>query len=99
MQHWNPSLLLVFPVDSISPQLRRTSDQVGLIQVKVKVRAFAGALTALNQHVPFGPVKGHSGRPMPEMVTSRPCYCYAWGQLLGAKSTSLVALGQGQRPW
>jgi hypothetical protein len=31
MQHWNPSLLLVFPVDSISPQLRRTSDQVGLM--------------------------------------------------------------------
>lgn len=55
-------------------------------QVKVKVRGFAGALTTLNQHAPFGPVKGHSGRAMPEMVTSRPCY--AWGQLLGANSTS-----------
>src|SRR5687768_11154534 len=96
------SLLLVCPVDSISPQLPWSSLAIRLAswsngQVKVKVRRFAGVLAALNHHVPFGPVKGYSGRStMPYIITwpppSRPCY--AQDQLLGAKSAS--SLG---RPW
>lgn len=68
------SLLLVCPVDSISPQLPWSSLTIRLAswsngQVKVKVRRFAGVLAALNHHVPFGPVKGYSGRStMPYII-------------------------------